>query len=142
MKLWISLIIGTKPFFFFFFIKIKKHFVLGALGLGPAPQHIQRTTSFFSSSFLLKRTTPFKLDKNGKYIKTQLIIELLYNMLCKTKLYTLCVHLITAYVKEASTVYSSTQNPRKSLTCGFKVSNTSGTGELQHFFLSFLFINS
>ena len=81
-------------------------------------------------AFFFFRTTPFKLDKNGKYIKTQLIIELLYNMLCKTKLYTLCVHLITAYVKEASTVYSSTQNPRKSLTCGFKVSNTSGTGEL------------
>ena len=35
MKLWISFIKGTKPFFFF--KKRKKHFVLGALGLGLAP---------------------------------------------------------------------------------------------------------
>ena len=55
----------------------------------------------------------------------RLIIELLYNMLFAKKIiyiyiYILCVHLKTVYVQEVSNVYSSTQNPRRSLTCCFK----------------------
>ena len=53
----------------------------------------------------------------------RLIIELLYNMLFAKQnyiyiyIYILCVHLKTVYVQEVSNVYSSTQNPRRSLTC-------------------------
>ena len=119
MKLWISFI--TKPFF----KKTKKEtFCIGGLRPWACPRGLAYTKNkHFLVFFGLKRTTPFKPDKNGKCIKTQKAnnrTSLQYDI-CKTKLYIyiLCVH-ETIYVQEVSTVYSSTKIPRRSLTSCFK----------------------
>ena len=139
MKLWISFIKGTKPFFF---LKKERNILYWgpqALGLPPRPSIYKEQP--LSCFFGLKRTTPFKLDKNGKCIKTQKANNRtsLQYAICKTKLYIyiyiLCVHLKTVFVQEVSNVYSSTQNPRRSLTCCFKgVQHWWDQRELLHYY--------
>ena len=85
MKLWISFI--TKPFF----KKTKKEtFCIGGLRPWACPRGLAYTKNkHFLVFFGLKRTTPFKPDKNGKCIKTQKAnnrTSLQYDI-CKTKLY-------------------------------------------------------
>ena len=111
MKLWISLIIGTKPFIYIYIyiyiIKRKKHFVLTT----PFFFFFCSREQPFLFLFLLKRTTPFKLDKNGKCIKAQQAINrtLLQYAICKTKLYILCVHLRKLIPKRLICVFINTK---------------------------------
>ena len=109
MKLWISFIKGTKPFFF---LKKERNILYWgpqALGLPPRPSIYKEQP--LSCFFGLKRTTPFKLDKNGKCIKTQKANNRtsLQYAICKTKLYILCVHLRKLIPKRLICVFINTK---------------------------------
>ena len=93
-----------------YYNKKKETFCIGGLRPWACPLAYTKNNPFLFL-FLLKRTTPFKLDKNGKCIKAQQAINrtLLQYAICKTKLYILCVHLRKLIPKRLICVFINTK---------------------------------
>ena len=96
--------------YIYIYNKKKETFCIGGLRPWACPLAYTKNNPFLFL-FLLKRTTPFKLDKNGKCIKAQQAINrtLLQYAICKTKLYILCVHLRKLIPKRLICVFINTK---------------------------------